>query len=70
MTLQDQHPFDAEPVTVCVIDGCNNKFRTQWKTFGIAMENTYEELQKQPVFLRREHCASCAKANPDMTETD
>ena len=64
--LQNENPLDAEPFTVCVVDGCNNKFRTQWKTFGIPMEMTYEEYQKQPVMLRREHCAPCSRADPEM----
>lgn len=66
MTLQDENPLDAEPYTTCVVDGCDNKFMTQWKTFGFPNEMTYEEHQKQPVMLRREHCSSCARANPDM----
>ena len=66
MTLQDENPLDAEPYTTCVVDGCENKFMTQWKTFGIPNEMTHKEFQKRPVMLRREHCSSCARANPDM----
>lgn len=66
MTLQEEHPFDAEPHTVCIVDGCDNKFTTRWKTFGVPNDMTYEEQQKQPVILRREHCSPCAKADPDM----
>tara|TARA_Y100000004_G_C8814988_1_gene369367 strand:+ start:336 stop:656 length:321 start_codon:yes stop_codon:yes gene_type:complete len=52
--------------TTCVVEGCDNTFITQWKVYGIAHEETFEEHQKKPVFIKREHCSRCAMNDRDM----
>ena len=64
MTSQVENPLDAEPYTTCVVDGCDHKFRSHWRTFGFIVDDS--PVSRDPLFLRREHCSSCAKANPDM----